>query len=145
MRSQREADEIQTNLWLSSQAVARLSELFEVVAAAPGTSDELHYELDTCRNQVGELMPAVEVLVLAGVLREASDQPGLSAATRTDCWSWSSYLGDLLTAGPTATAPIEHLIPGARPVRNGLLIAIADRNRDGTTFQQPSPLAVAIA
>jgi hypothetical protein len=144
VRPQRKADEMQTNLWLSRQAVARLGEVLEVVATAPGTSDELRYELDYCRNQVGELMPAVEVLVLAGVLREATDRPGLSAATRTDCWSWSSYLGDLLTAGPTATAPIEHLIPGARPVRNGLLIAIADRDRDGIAFQQP-PLAVAIA
>ena len=134
---------MQTNLWLSRQAVGRLNELLAAVASAPGTSDELRYELDYCGNQVGELMPAVEVLVLAGVLREAADRPGLSAATRTDCWSWSSYLADLLTAGPTATAPIEHLIPGARPVRNGLLIAIADRDRDGIAFQQP-PLAVAI-
>jgi hypothetical protein len=104
VRPQREADELETNLWLCRQAVVRLSELLEVVAAAPGTGDELRYQLDYCRNQVGELMPAVEVLVLAGVLREATDRPG--------------------------------------PVRNGLLIAIADRDRDGSPSSSrpwPSP------
>jgi hypothetical protein len=126
---------MQKSLWLSEQGVGRLSELLAAMVTAPGTSDELRYELDYCRSQVGELMPAVEVLVLAGVLREATDQVELSAATRTDCWSWSSYLADLLTSGPTTTAPIHHLIPAARPVRNAQLLSIADLNRDGT----PSP------
>jgi hypothetical protein len=115
---------MQKNLWLSEQAVGRLSELLAAVATAPGTSDELRHELDYCRSQVGELMPAVEVLMLAGVLREATDRVGLSAATRTDCWSWSSYLADLLTASPTTTVPIHHLMPAARPVRNALLLSM---------------------
>ena len=113
---------MQTNLWLSRQAVGRLNELLTAVASAPGTSDELRYELDYCRSQVGELMPSVEVLVLAGILREATDREGLSAATRTDCWSWSSYLAELLTIGPTTT---PHLLPETRPVRNGLLVSMA--------------------
>jgi hypothetical protein len=127
---------MQTNLWLSRQAVGRLNELLAAVAGAPGTSDELRYELDYCRSQVGELMPSVEVLVLAGVLREATDREGLSAATRTDCWSWSSYLAELLTTGPTTIAPIEHLIPETRPVRNGLLVSIAVPDGEGIALRQ---------
>ena len=75
-------------------------------------------------------MPSVEVLVVAGVLREATDREGLSATIRTDCWSWTSYLAELLTIGPTTTAPIEHLIPGTRPIRKGLLVSIAVPDRE---------------
>jgi hypothetical protein len=145
MTPHREADKMQTNLWLSNQAVARLSELLAAVAAAPAISDEARYALEYYRSQVGELMPAVEVLALAGVLREATDEPGLSAVTQIDCWSWSSYLADLLTVGPTATAPIEHLTPGGRPTRNGVLIAITERDRDGIASHQPPPFTVAVS
>lgn len=139
---------MQTNLWLSRQAVGRLNELLAAVASAPGTSDELRYELGYCRSQVGELMPSVEVLVLAGVLREATDREGLTAAIRTDCWSWSSYLAELLTTGPTTIAPIEHLIPETRPVRNGLLVSIAVPGGEGIASRQlvtDSPTAYASA
>jgi hypothetical protein len=34
------------NVWLSSQAVARITELLAVVAAAPHTSDQHRRELD---------------------------------------------------------------------------------------------------
>jgi hypothetical protein len=72
-------------------------------------------------------MPASEMLVLAGVLREATDRPGLSAATRTDCWSWSSYLERLLVASPTATATTTQPVARARPARNAVLVPSVDR------------------
>jgi len=119
--------EIKMNGWLSSQAVARITELLAVVAAAPHTSDQHRCQLDSCRSRVGELMPMGEMLVLARILREATDWPGLSAATRADCWSWSSYLARLLVASPTATATINQPAAHTRPARNAVLVPSADR------------------
>jgi hypothetical protein len=114
------------NVWLSSQAVDRLTGLLAVVATAPHTSDQQLCEVDSFRYQVKELMPANELLVLVGVLREATDRAGLSAATRTDCWSWSSYLERLLVASPTATATIAQPVTWARPTRNAVLVPSVD-------------------
>jgi hypothetical protein len=118
--------EINVNVWLSSQAAARLAELLAVVAAAPGTSDQQRCELDSCRSQLGEWMPASEMLVLARVLRQATERPGPSAAARTDCWSWSSYFERLLVAGPTAAAATQP-VAQARPARNAVLVPSVDR------------------
>jgi hypothetical protein len=122
------SQENEMNVWLSSQAVARLTELLAVVATAPDTSDQHRCELSYCRSQLGELMPTSELLALAGVLREATDQPGLSAAARTDCWSWSSYLARLLVVSPTATATTNQPIAQARPARNAVLVPSVDRD-----------------
>ncbi len=132
------------NVWLSSQAVARLTELLAVLAAAPDTSDQHRYELSYCRSQVEELMPTSEMLVLAGVLREATDRPGLSAATRTDCWSWSSYLERLLVASPTATATTNQPVAQARPARNAVLVPNVDRGPVEAASRRPrrSPLVM---
>jgi hypothetical protein len=129
-------------VWLSDQAVARLTELLDVVAAAPDASDVGREELEHSRSQVGELMPAIEVVVLAGILREATDRPGLSATVRADCWSWSSYLAHLLVSSPTATATTTQLVPWARPARNGVLISIVDGDRTGSRSRLPQRLAV---
>jgi hypothetical protein len=110
------------NVWLSSQAVARLTDLLAVVAAAPHTSDQQRCEVDSCRHQVKELMPVSEMLVLARVLRDAADRAALSAATRTDCWSWSSYIERLLVASPSATASTTQPVTRARPTRNAALV-----------------------
>ena len=40
-------------------------------------------------------MPAVEVLVLAGVLSEMTERPRLDAAAREDCRRWSDVLNRL--------------------------------------------------
>jgi hypothetical protein len=132
------------NVWLSSQAVARIIELLAVVAAAPDTSDQHRRELDDCRNQVGELMPTSEMLALAGLLREATDRPGLSAAARTDCWSWSSYLARLLVASPTATATTNQPVAQARPARNAVLLPSVDRGPVEAASRRPrrSPLVM---
>jgi hypothetical protein len=114
------------NVWLSSQAVARLTDLLAVVATAPHTSDQQRCEVDSCRHQVKELMPSSEMLVLAGVLRKATDRAGLSAATRTDCWSWSSYLERLLVASPTGTAATTQPVTWVRPTRNAVLVPRVD-------------------
>jgi hypothetical protein len=116
------------NVWLSSQAVARLTDLLAVVAAAPHISDQQRRQARFCRGQVEELMPASELLVLVGVLREATGQAGLSAATRTDCWSWSSYLECLLAGSPTATAVITQPMGRERPARNAVLVPSVDRS-----------------
>src|SRR6266511_3459705 len=94
------SQENKMDVWLSGQAVARLTELLAVVAAAPGTSDQHRCQLYSCSSQVEELMPASELLALAGVLREATDRPGLSAAVRTDCW---------LSARPRPPPPTRRL------------------------------------
>ncbi len=139
-----EWQEHKMNVWLSSQAVARLTDLLAVVATAPGTSDQHRYELSHCRSQVGELMPASEVLVLARVLRQATDRPGLSAAARTDCWSWSSYLARLLAAGATATATTNQPVAQARPARNAVLVPSVDRGPVEVASRRPrrSPLVM---
>jgi len=116
------------NVWLSSQAVARLTDLLAVVAAAPHTSDQHRCQAHSCRSQVEELMPASELLMLAQVLREATGWAGLSAATRTDCWSWSSYLERLLAGSPATTAITTLAIGRARPARNAVLIPSVDRS-----------------
>jgi hypothetical protein len=131
------SQENKMNVWLSSQAVARLTELLAVVAAAPDASDQHRDELDYCRSRVGELMPTSEAIVLAGVLREATDRPGLSAAARTDCWSWSSYLGRLLVASPTTTAATNQPVAQARPARNAVLVPNVDRGPVEVVSRRP--------
>jgi hypothetical protein len=84
--------------WFTTDQVRQLVELLTVIAAAPDTSDEHRYELDYCRSQVAQQMPAVEVFVLAGVLHETTDRPG------ADGRRWSAYLTRLLTVSSTATA-----------------------------------------
>jgi hypothetical protein len=125
------------NVWLSSQAVTRLSDLLAVVAAVPHISDQCHYQAQSCRNQIEELMPASELLLLAGVLREATGRAGLSAATRTDCWSWSSYLESLLVGSPTATAMTTQPVGRARPARNAVLVPGPDHRPVEATARRP--------
>lgn len=125
------------NVWLSSQAVARLTDLLAVVAAASHTSDQHRHELSYCRSQLGELMPTSEALVLAGVLREATDRPGLSAAARADCWSWSSYLARLLVASPAPTATTNQAVAPARPARNAVLVPSVDRGPVQVASRRP--------
>jgi hypothetical protein len=84
--------------------VTHLVDLLTVVAAAVDTSDEDRYQLHYCRSQVNELMAPVEVLVLAGVLREVPERPGPELAVRTQCRWWSAYLNRLLNAASEATA-----------------------------------------
>jgi hypothetical protein len=97
--------------WFTKDQVRQLVELLTVIAAAPDTSDEHRYELDYCRRQVAQQMPALEVLVLAGVLRETTDRPGPDLATRDHCRRWSAYLSHLLSVTSTATAATNRPAP----------------------------------
>ena len=90
--------------WFTTDQVRQLVDLLTVVAAASDTSDERRYELDYCRSQVAQQMPALEVFVLAGVLHETTDRPGPDLATRDHCRRWSAYLIHLLSVASTATA-----------------------------------------
>ena len=90
--------------WFTTDQVRQLVDLLTVIAAAPDTSDEHRYELDYRRSQLAPQMPALEVLVLAGVLHETTDRPGADVATRDDCRRWSAYLNHLLSVASTPTA-----------------------------------------
>jgi hypothetical protein len=95
-----------TTIGLSGAQVTHLVHLLTTVAAQ--ASDDDRYELHYCRSQLAQRMPAVEVLVLAGVLSEMSERPGPDAAMREACFRWSYQLVQLLGAA-AATSPA----PGA--------------------------------
>jgi hypothetical protein len=90
-----------TTVSLSTVQVTQLVELLTVTAAV--ADDDDRYQLDYCRDQVGELMAPIEVLVLAGVLHEMTERPGPDPITREGCRRWSAYLarrlGDASAAG----------------------------------------------
>ena len=67
------------------------------------TSDEDRYQLHYSRSQVRQLMPGIEVLVLAGVLADMTDRPGPDLATRNACRWWSTELSGLLSVASAAT------------------------------------------
>jgi hypothetical protein len=79
-----------TTVSLTTVQVTQLVDLLTAVAA--GAGDEDRYQLDYCREQVGELMAPIEVLVLAGVLHEMTERPGSDPVTREGCRRWSLYL-----------------------------------------------------
>ena len=92
-----------TTITLSGAQVTQLVELLGVVAAAADTSDEDRYQLHYCRSQVHQLMPSIEVLVLAGVLHEVPERPGPGPAVRNQCRWWSLELARLLSVASAAT------------------------------------------
>ena len=93
-----------SSISLPNGQTTQLIDLLTVAAAAPGTSDEDRYQLHYCRAQLSHPMAPIEVLVLAGVLREATDRPELSWALRAECDRWSAYLAHLLGVASATTA-----------------------------------------
>jgi hypothetical protein len=85
---------------LPTRTVLELTHLLTTVSATPGVSDADRYELGFTRDQVATRMAPVEVLVMAGVLREAADRLALDPATWSACSRWSSSLAGLLSAPP---------------------------------------------
>jgi hypothetical protein len=79
-----------TTVSLSTLQVTQLIDLLTVTAV--GAGDEDRFQLDYCRDQVGELMAPIEVLVLAGLLREMTERPGPDPIVREGCHRWSAYL-----------------------------------------------------
>jgi hypothetical protein len=111
--------------WFTTAQVRQLVELLTVVATAPDTSSEHRYELDYCRSQLAQQMPAVEVLVLAGVLYETTDRPGPDLATRDRCRRWSAYLVQLLGVASTAEAAASQAPPASTSSHQQILSAAA--------------------
>lgn len=111
--------------WFTTDQVRQLVDLLTVIADAPDTSDEHRYELDYCRSQLAPQMPAVEVLVLAGVLRETTDRPGPDLATREDCRRWSACLSHLLSVTSTLTAATSQAPPASTSSHQPILSAAA--------------------
>jgi hypothetical protein len=94
-----------TTVSLATVQVTQLVDLLTITAAAAGDDDR--YQLDYCRDQVGELMAPIEVLVLAGVLHEMTERPGPDAITREGCRRWSAYLARRLNdASATGVLPL---------------------------------------
>jgi hypothetical protein len=91
-----------TTIRLSGAQVSKLVDLLTVVAAAD-IGDEDRYQLHYCRSQVHELMPPIEVLVLAGVLCEVPERPGPGPAVQNQCRWWSADLARLLSVASAAT------------------------------------------
>jgi hypothetical protein len=95
-----------TTVSLSTVHVTNLVNLLTVTAAAVAAAAD-RYQLDYCRDQVGELMAPIEVLVLAGVLHEMTERPGPDAITREGCRRWSAYLARRLNdASATGVLPL---------------------------------------
>jgi hypothetical protein len=89
-----------TTVSLTTVQVTQLIDLLTVTAAV--AADDDRYQLDYCRDQVGELMPPIEVLVLAGVLYEMTERPGPDPIVREGCRRWGLYLARRL-GGASAT------------------------------------------
>jgi hypothetical protein len=111
--------------WFTTDQVRQLVDLLTVIAATPDTSDEHRYELDYCRGQLAQQMPALEVFVLAGVLHETTDRPGPDLATRDHCRRWSAYLTHLLGVASTATAATSQAPPASTSSHQPILSAAA--------------------
>jgi hypothetical protein len=90
---------------LSTRTVLELTDLLTTLSVHPGAGDADRYELAFTRAQVATRMPPVEVLVLAGVLREATDRLALDPAARAACDRWSGRLARLLSA-PAGRFPL---------------------------------------
>jgi hypothetical protein len=93
-----------TTVSLSTVQVTQLIDLLTVTAAV--ADDDDHYQLDYCRNQVGELMAPIDVLVLAGVLHEMTERPAPDAITREGCRRWSAYLTRRLSDASATVLPL---------------------------------------
>ena len=107
-----------TTIRLSGAQATQLVDLLTAVAAAADTGDEDRYQHHYCRSQVRELTPPIEILVLAGVLREVPERPGPGPAVQDQCRWWSAYLNRLLDAASAATAAAIGQQPSS-PTRRG--------------------------
>jgi hypothetical protein len=85
---------------LSTRTMLELTNLLTTLTTSTGIGDDDRYELAFARDQVATRMPAVELLVCAGLLWEASDRLALDPATRAACHRWGIRLAGLISAPP---------------------------------------------
>jgi hypothetical protein len=67
----------QAHLSLTDDAVTHLTQLLIDLASMAGINPDHQYEAAYCRDQVREQLPAIEALVIAGLLREAPERLAL--------------------------------------------------------------------
>jgi hypothetical protein len=107
-----------TQLSLPPEAVARLIQLLIDLAAVPGIHPEHQYELAYSRDQVREHLPAIEGLVIAGLLYEAPERLALDPGTQAACRWWSAALIQALT-GSASTPPRKAAAHSTQAVQAG--------------------------
>jgi hypothetical protein len=90
---------------LPTRTVLELTDLLITVADAPGTTGRRPLRAGVCPRPGRHPHAAGGGAGLAGLLREASDRPGLDPATRAACSRWSGTLAGLLSA-PAVPAPL---------------------------------------
>jgi hypothetical protein len=88
-----------TTVSLSTVQATQLIDLLTVTAVAPTRTAS---SSTTAATRWGERMAPIEVLVLAGVLREMTERPGPDPIVREGCRRWSAYLARRL-GGASAT------------------------------------------
>jgi hypothetical protein len=82
----------QPHLSLTDDAATHLTQLLIDLASMPGINPDYQYEAAYCSDQVREQLPAIEALVIAGLLREAPERLALDPGTRAACRWWSREL-----------------------------------------------------
>jgi hypothetical protein len=107
-----------TQLSLPPDAVAPLTQLLIDLATVPGIHPEHQYELAYSRDQVREHLPAIEGLVIAGLLHEAPERLALDPGTQAACRWWSAALIQALT-GDASTPFWREAADSAQAVLGG--------------------------
>ena len=121
------------HLFLSTDAVANLADLLAGIADVPGISQEYRYELEYCRGQVHPRMPAVEVLVLAGLLHEAPERLALDRVTRAAGRWWRAELARALTGPASGPQPRFESSSATRPTTEQRCTRVERLGDDRTT------------
>jgi hypothetical protein len=105
-------------LSLPRDADAPLTQLLIDLAAVPGIHPGHRYELAYSRDQVREHLPAIEGLVIAGLLHEAPERLGLDPGTQDACRWWAAALIQALTGNASTPSQKAAADPARSPAAN---------------------------
>jgi hypothetical protein len=107
-----------TELSLPRDAVAPLTQLLIDLAAVPGIHPGHQYELAYSRDQVREHLPAIEGLVIAGLLHEAPERLALDPGTQDACRWWAAALIQALIGNASTPSRKAAADPARSPAAN---------------------------